>query len=615
MLESLKKEKDLHLIRCNEVYQGHESPPQPQKRKRVDTTPEKKQTCWQEGANAQTMLTKICSEIRALDKVVKESYNAKKEIKDITQRLSYHAEHLSGKALNRWQQIADKAQAREEQCQRQSDKIARLKVLVAKLKLGQVEKPVPTVTRQNRKCQECRREQEQQERLEKYRGTGTFAAYQAVDHRGWEECFFPRDTVTTDQVWDTSADTAVILPCDRAIDSTDRAVRQAIHGYGGKGELVKQKQKLGEVAMMSHTLGFPNDAGEQMQITRDIYYPIVLSEAQGQEVDERTIYRASEIVRRNILQRGSKSVALLDDESAVGLAVRKSLPFVFSDTEVQLLICRSTQKNWAERVKAPTSNRQGATGSPKVKGRKRAPRQDALLVKLGDASYAATLRAMKMSINPSEIGVDVKTLTKTLKGEILVTTAGGPEKMELLKKEIEAKMPLVQTKLLSEKKVLHIKDLDEETTEEEVQTAITEVTGSSAESVDLRARRPAYGGTYNITAVVNRADAGILLKAGTIRIGWGKCRIQERITAVKCYRCWEYGHTKTQCDGPDRENLCLNCAQEGHKAADCVGTSHCVACERDGHRTGQGNCQKRIRPRPQTNRKRNGVHEDSADKC
>lgn len=74
--------------------------------------------------------------------------------------------------------------------------------------------------------------------------------------------------------------------------------------------------------------------------------------------------------------------------------------------------------------------------------------------------------------------------------------------MENLEREIIQKMPTAVTCLLTKKKVLHIRDLDEVVTEQEIRDAIS----VSAESFQVNALRPAYGNQHKVTLIMNDAD-------------------------------------------------------------------------------------------------------------
>ncbi|KAJ8971162.1 hypothetical protein NQ317_006549, partial [Molorchus minor] len=194
-------------------------------------------------------------------------------------------------------------------------------------------------------------------------------------------------------------------------------------------------------------------------------------------------------------------------------------------------------------------------------------------------TYSELLKTIKEAVNPSEIGVDVRDIKKTRNGG---TTTYDKDRI-----------PDVTAYCLTNKVVLHIKDLDEITTVQEIREAISNTISIKSDSFDVRAPRPAFAGRQNATVVLRETDAVKLTKIGRIRIGWSSCRVLERKLDRKCFRCWEYGHAKTKCSGPDREKRCLKCGQEGHRAAECKNQAHCVFCNTEGHQSGSSKCPKK----------------------
>ncbi|XP_030757765.1 uncharacterized protein LOC115883538 [Sitophilus oryzae] len=141
-------------------------------------------------------------------------------------------------------------------------------------------------------------------------------------------------------------------------------------------------------------------------------------------------------------------------------------------------------------------------------------------------------------------------------------------------------------------KVLHLKNLDEVTTIEEITAAICSALSIEKCEVDVRGLRPAYGGKQNATVIIAKDEANKLLQLGQIPIGWMNCKMAERQREIKCYRCWQYGHIKSQCEGPDRSSQCVKCSETAHKAVDCKNEPHCISCNQGGHQTGSNKCPK-----------------------
>ncbi|CAH1107715.1 unnamed protein product [Psylliodes chrysocephalus] len=228
------------------------------------------------------------------------------------------------------------------------------------------------------------------------------------------------------------------------------------------------------------------------------------------------------------------------------------------------------KKTWGQIVQTlPARTRRNTTTSGIGLKKLRKPKQEALLVRMEGKSYGDILRTMRQTVDPANIGVNVRDIKKTRNGELLLTVEEGSKKVEELKREIEEKNPQMTTSVLISKKVLHIRDLDEVTTEDEIRKAICEVTSAKPESFEIKALRPANRNKQNVTVIISEGDAYQLLTAGKIKIGWPNCRVIEREREKKCYRCWGHGHVKAQCKGPDRERNCMKCGKEGHKAAEC----------------------------------------------
>ncbi|XP_016662187.1 cellular nucleic acid-binding protein-like [Acyrthosiphon pisum] len=110
-----------------------------------------------------------------------------------------------------------------------------------------------------------------------------------------------------------------------------------------------------------------------------------------------------------------------------------------------------------------------------------------------------------------------------------------------------------------------IKDLEPETTEEEVLEAVAKATGSTSSAKVLR-----------------------------ITFTHDGCKTAAKAAKTRCYRCHDYGHIRATCKGKDRTKLCMTCGKEDHKAKDCSSPPRCVICEEKCHEaknyTGSARC-------------------------
>lgn len=140
--------------------------------------------------------------------------------------------------------------------------------------------------------------------------------------------------------------------------------------------------------------------------------------------------------------------------------------------------------------------------------------------------------------------------------------------------------------------ILHIKGMNQATTEDELRKAIVRTLDPIiVPEIKISSLRPAFGGTQNATVFLPKEAATCLLRKKTILVGWIQCRVIERIVSARCPKCWRYDHLDGKCDGPNRANLCLNCAKSSHQAKTCTNDPFCPICNEPGHRVGNAICQ------------------------
>jgi len=124
-----------------------------------------------------------------------------------------------------------------------------------------------------------------------------------------------------------------------------------------------------------------------------------------------------------------------------------------------------------------------------------------------------------------------------------------------------------------------IKDLEADTSEEEVRAAVSKATGAVPISINLL---PSWGGNKMAVVRTNQREAVKLGNMGRIIVGLVRCRVKLRQPITRCFRCHGYGHFKTACTGKDRRDQCMTCGQTNHKARDCRAPPRCVHCEDTG---------------------------------
>lgn len=119
---------------------------------------------------------------------------------------------------------------------------------------------------------------------------------------------------------------------------------------------------------------------------------------------------------------------------------------------------------------------------------------------------------------------------------------------------------------LKDSSKLVISDVDEEATNEDIMEAILAKTGSSQHiKID---RKTKIGRGVQLVTVSLPTNAARLLTESNLRIGYVNSRTKILREVKKCFNCQGFGHSKADCTGNDRANLCWKCGKQGHKSRD-----------------------------------------------
>lgn len=81
----------------------------------------------------------------------------------------------------------------------------------------------------------------------------------------------------------------------------------------------------------------------------------------------------------------------------------------------------------------------------------------------------------------------------------------GQDKAEILARELKDKVPDVSASVIANKKILHIKNMYELTTEEDICAAISKATAVQPDKIAVKTLQPAYGNKQNATLILNDA--------------------------------------------------------------------------------------------------------------
>jgi len=194
-------------------------------------------------------------------------------------------------------------------------------------------------------------------------------------------------------------------------------------------------------------------------------------------------------------------------------------------------------------------------------------KEETFAVSASGKSYAEILQAMKDTVKPDEMNIDILSIKKGSNNEMLIRTKRGADSVSMIEQAM-SKVPDVKVRSKDRSAVLHIIDLDGQTTSEEIIDAFKRHVGDSCD-IRVSSLRPAYGETQRATVILPEPVAVKLVSLGRIRVGYVSCKVLRRKTDDRCYKCWESGHQASSCTGPDRRNQCFSCSGVGHKKVDC----------------------------------------------
>lgn len=557
----------------------------PTKRKRADLTPEEKSKTSRDKFGI--AIDKMLVEINTLHHTIGDMYKPKQEIKNAVKMLRLYAEEVQSNELSDWFHSVSRKEKELDQLA-EENRLLREEIKKLQTNCSKNKSPIQDVV-----CENCKKEQILSERRTYLKKSETLECFLDISDSEWETGLFPALKTEARNISEAPDGSDLILPCNSSFHSKTRVVQLAINQLACRDLLIKQGKSKGEIAMVSHTLGFPNDNGNLSYVTKNIIFPIISQEDEDSERE--SIFRAVKAIKESHLLKDRKYMAVPKLQGKSGNIFERTLQYLFANTNTQVVIYdppdnrnKNLKLDIPKVTQTPSKNKKSPTvGTPSVKKK---PNHETLIVKMEDKSYADLLKTVKNSVNPSDIGVDVRNVMKSRNGELILTVGNGKDKAEVLKNEISSKLPAAKISVLKRTKVIHLKGMDEVVTENEIKEAILKKAAIKPENYEVRKLRPAFGNKQNATIIITETDAQKLTDLSSIRIGWTECKITERKMELKCFRCWGLGHRKNQCKGPNREHLCLKCAQEGHTASVCTNSPFCIHCEEKGHQSNSRLC-------------------------
>lgn len=231
---------------------------------------------------------------------------------------------------------------------------------------------------------------------------------------------------------------------------------------------------------------------------------------------------------------------------------------------------------------------------PAIGPKKSRPRKEEGLVtvKAGNGTYADLVRKLKEEVDIGKIGVTVKKIWKTVKGDLQLQVEDGDPQAETLESEIKNKIEEWEVcRGKQSKKTIFVLGLDITTKEADVQNAVlraTDLEASKISHINVKSLKSGRYGEQTAIVEMPRLAAIKILNAQRIKVGWLNCSVREMVNVVRCFNCLEYGHFAKECKATEnKRDNCMRCGQKGHRAKECQNAPFCISFGIEGHRADQ----------------------------
>lgn len=238
---------------------------------------------------------------------------------------------------------------------------------------------------------------------------------------------------------------------------------------------------------------------------------------------------------------------------------------------------------------------------PKVTGVEKAAlgRPNQVLMTMDGKDAEDTRKEIKIKINPSTVGVNVRKIFNTKKG--VVIEVDQPDEVDkLLDSQILRTAGIKMEKPKLKRPIIMVYDVPAEMTEQEVKEDIYKRNVGEIlpqedfiEGFVLKHKYKAKPGDRGRNAGKDRwvvecsgPVRNLLRQKERIFLGWEACRVKDYIDLLRCYKCQQHGHVAKVCRA--NAEVCSHCS-ESHRYKDCPDSRdhdkiRCSNCRKNGDR-------------------------------
>ncbi|KAI4470019.1 reverse transcriptase [Holotrichia oblita] len=389
---------------------------------------------------------KVLKRTKELEKLVKESTKTKVEIKHMTRELAYLVNNLE-KSINKYQAQHDCIQHKRH-----------TKALEVGTQTETVGKSVGIQA--ERSDIELERQKVEAEIRNEFKmaldSDSGFAGLTKLLDQKWPEDMFERTRVVYAGGADLNTESDLALLIDPARVREDKAVYGLLKIHPDLGDVTEKSD--GHLDYMVKTVATRTRNQETSERTTAIYILPLKIDVEGVNHME-IVYDMMKELRLNVHIHPTDKIRLFLGEGLNAEYVRKMTEFIFHGLGINFTLVTSSGT-----PKAP----QNSVGKPAA---------GKVVVKCGSSTYADLLKTVKEKVDLRQVGVNIKAIKKTARGDLMLEVDGDVRKADTLKQAISKNIDN-EVNIANKMVTIHVLDIDATTTKNEVEEVIRRAVNS-----------------------------------------------------------------------------------------------------------------------------------------
>ncbi|KAK9695523.1 Zinc knuckle [Popillia japonica] len=394
--------------------------------------------------------------------------------------------------------------------------------------------------------------------------TGWDGLAKIIDHNWPASCY--KNTVTVDRkvIRERKGDVAVVVSPNSP--TSGQALEQIKTNFPEALPLLEENLEEGRIEYVKTKTETILSKGSKGETSRVLYMLPYAIDPAGIN-DLRKLYDTIGQLKEAMAEQNTKKIKLVALGNLDSDYMRKCAEHIYRGTTNMIEIVTNKQIS---------------------SGKKETQQLEKMVIRSEGKQYADILRTIKSSVDIDKVGMKIKSIKKTIKGDVMLEIQGGADKAEALKRGILNKSQGTRVEMKNKEETFYVTGIDGDVDRQEIENVLRQnVSGSNGEDIRIVSIRPNQHGNQNATVTARTGTAKELLKKAKIKIGWTMCVVRPRVNIVRCFRCLEFGHYKQDCQGEDNKDVCLKCGKRNHRAKDCTGENFCLVCNQEGHRADQ----------------------------